>query len=198
VTVITPTVTGRDALLAGARASVAAQTLDPPPVHLVAVDHLHRGPGAVRNRLVRRATTEFVAFLDDDDLLDADHLATLVARARESGADVVASWWRWGDPPGPFPAPHLERFDADRLRSDNYIPVTVVARRAAVLAAGGFDRHDRYEDWALWLRMLDRGCRFEIVPRETWTYRLRPSGRTDAPRHTWRQRARHVRRRLGR
>jgi cellulose synthase/poly-beta-1,6-N-acetylglucosamine synthase-like glycosyltransferase len=60
----------------------------------------------------------------------------------------------------------------------NVIPVTVVARREAILDAGGFQPMDRFEDYALWLRMLELGHRFAYVKRETWTYRFLGGNRT--------------------
>jgi hypothetical protein len=198
ITVLTPSIRSREHLLVEAQASVRGQTVVPPPRHLVTIDRLQRGPAAMRNSMLRRTTTEWVAFLDDDDLMDPEHLELLLAKAEATGADVVSSWWRWMPPDGPFAAPRPDAFDAARLERENYIPITVLARTRAVLESGAFDRHDRYEDWALWLRMLDRGCKFAIVPRVTWSYRLGSEGRTARAPHTWKQRWRYVKDRLGR
>lgn len=49
----------------------------------------NRGSGAVRNRLLSQAQGEYIVFLDADDLLRPDALAQLVARAEQTGADMV-------------------------------------------------------------------------------------------------------------
>jgi hypothetical protein len=136
VTVITPTVPERAHLLETARGCAQRQTLQP-VAHLWRVDRRRRGPAAIPNRLVKQAESQWVAFLDDDDLIDDDHLEALHQVADASRADVVASWWRWDPEPGPFLAHRLAAFDADLLRTKNYIPVTVLARAEAIKAARG-------------------------------------------------------------
>jgi hypothetical protein len=193
VTVITPTVSSRAELLAEAAASVAAQTYGGTVVHAVRRDRFRRGPARTRNALLTGARTTWVAFLDDDDVLLPHHLELLVAEGERTDADVVGSQYRIeGDD-----AIHgHSEFDADEMRRGNYLPITVVARTDAVLKAGGFDPRDRYEDWGLWVRMLDTGATFTIVPEVTWVVRHRGDNRTFAERPTNRERVRFLQRRL--
>lgn len=173
VTVITPSLPSREHMLKEAVDSVACQTLKAND-HLIGVDWLNAGPAAVRNTLLEATTTEWVGFLDDDDILDRHHLDTLASAADR--ADVIGSYCRFsGDS---IPAQFCNRpYDRKALRRHGIFPITVLARRQAVLAAGGFGQ-ERYEDWALWNRMADQGCRFEIIPIVTWTYRLGHGNRT--------------------
>lgn len=164
VTVITASLPGRAHLLAEAIASVAAQTV--PAAHLIAVDAGH-GVAEVRNQLVAAATSEWVAFLDDDDLLDPNHLETLLAHA--AGHDVVIPHCRFDGPP--LPEQFCNRpFDRQTLRRHGIFPITVLARRQAVLDAGGFPT-EGWDDWELWKRMDRRRARFTVVAETTWTYR---------------------------
>ena len=192
VTVITPTLASRADLLAEATASVAAQTYTGPVVHAVGRDRFRRGPARMRNTLLTRATTRWVAFLDDDDVLLPRHLELLVGEGERTGADVVGSQYRVeGDD-----AVHGHVvFDADEMRRGNYLPPTVVARVDAVLRAGAFDPKDHYEDWGLWVRMLAIGATFTIVPEVTWVKRHRGGNRTFDRRPTTRERVRYLRRR---
>lgn len=173
VTVITPTLPSRQAMLMEAVDSVARQTLKAKD-HLIGVDWLAAGPAAVRNSLLEATDTEWVAFLDDDDVLDRHHLATLAEAVDR--ADVIGSYCRFsGDS---IPDQFCNRpYDRKALRRHGIFPITVIARRELVLAAGGFGE-ERYEDWALWNRMADQGCRIEIMPTVTWTYRLGHGNRT--------------------
>lgn len=178
ITVLTPTLPGRVALLEQAQASVAASTL--PVVHLIRADIERVGPAVIRTELLDETRTELVAFLDDDDLIDPDHLEQLAEALDRTGAELAWSYHRTegkGAPVTPRP-----RNDAQTLAmlegGRNVIPVTVLARLDAITEAGAFQPSDRYEDYALWLRMLALGHRFALVKRETWTYRFLGGNRT--------------------
>lgn len=181
VTVITPSLPGRIAELAECMQSVAEQTV--PVVHLIRPDIDRVGPAVIRSELLDEALTELVAFCDDDDLLDPDHVETLAVALKQGSAELAWSWHRTagaGAPRTPRPRSMSEaRSYLDGGR--NVIPVTVVARRSAILEAGGFQPMDRFEDYALWLRMLALGHRFAYVKRETWTYRFLGENRTWRP-----------------
>jgi glycosyltransferase involved in cell wall biosynthesis len=51
------------------------------------------GPPAARNIGIQAATSEWVLVIDDDDIASDGFIATLLAVARESGADVVGAPW---------------------------------------------------------------------------------------------------------
>lgn len=178
VSVITPSLPGRTRELAECMQSVAAQTV--PVVHLIRADVDRVGPAVIRTELLDEAQPGLVAFCDDDDLLDPDHVETLAAALAESGFELAWSWHRTAG----LGAPHTPRprsmGEARRYLAGgrNVIPVTVVARREAILEAGAFHPMDRFEDYALWMRMLALGHRFAYVKRETWTYRFLGENRT--------------------
>jgi hypothetical protein len=119
--------------------------------------------------------TEFVAFLDDDDELFPRHLELLAAEQARTGADVVYPWFEVVGGTDPFPEMYGKPFDLDRLRTGQYIPITVLARTEAVRAAGGFREQMNelgwtQEDWVLWLTMADQGRSFVHLPRRTWSW----------------------------
>jgi len=86
VTVITPTVPGREKLLEECIESVRKQTLQP-VAHLVLMDKDKEGPAVIRNRLLKQVETEWVAFLDDDDLLMPNHFDVHNTYMRSEGWD---------------------------------------------------------------------------------------------------------------
>lgn len=190
IAVITPSLPTRADKLADACASVSAQTL-PASVHLVGVDHARKGSVAVRNELVAAAHgCEWVAFLDDDDVLYPNHLELLHGAATRENADIVYSWCDVTGRAGWNPSRH---FDPQALRRGNYIPITCLVRRSTLAELGGFRPYDQWpaelqtfdggtfnghEDWDLWLRALDAGARFHCVPEPTWRYQLHPGSKT--------------------
>lgn len=177
VSVITAALPSRLVMLAEAQSTVAAQTVEPAE-HLVALDYARDGTGTVKTRLAAAARGEWVATLDDDDLLDKHHLETLTKAAC---GDVVYSWCRVDG------SEHLngsvnQAFDPDRLRGGNYIPATALIRRDLVADLGGWRRSadvpSGFEDWDFWLRALDAGAVFQCVPTVTWTYRFHQGNKT--------------------
>jgi hypothetical protein len=176
VTVVIPT-RDRPALLADALASVAAQ--DEPPARTLVVDDgsrepvavatggavelirhaVGRGVSAARNRGLEQVTTEWVAFLDDDDLWAPPKLARQLAAAAAAEAAVVWCAVLGVDdrrrPVGIVRAANPEGL-MPRLVRTNAIgsPSGVLARTELVRAVGGFDEElALLADWDLWLRL---------------------------------------------
>lgn len=175
VTVITPTLTERAGMLAELADDLAGQTFTGWRWS-IATDLDGRGPAAVRNELAAAATTEWLAFVDDDDRLDPDHLATLITWSVE--ADVVYTLCRVeGRDWLPDHDCHLKH-----LHEFNTIPVTSLVRRDLFLDAGGFPLGVRDEDWQLWRTLHALYARFVCVHHTTWTYRFHQVGRGN---RTW-------------
>lgn len=171
-----PTIPPRQHLLRRAVASVHAQTVRPTSIE-VALDVDHHGAAATRNRALAAATTKWLAFLDDDDEFLPQHLERCLAHAADTGADLVYPWFEvveGFDPLGWEGRP----FNADEMRRYNYVPVTVLVKRELVLDAGGFqNRTDglagaTWEDWHLWLALLDLGATFSHLPERTWRWHM--------------------------
>lgn len=169
--VLTPSIPERHELLAEAVRSVQSQT-HPVTAHIVGIDLRRQGPAVVRNRLLEAVpSNHWVTFLDDDDLWQANHLAALVRVQEATAADVVYSMCHITGRPGWDP--QFDTFDEDRLRQYNYIPLNGIMRAGMLRRAGGFPTDGRvYEDWGMWLNMLDLGASFACTGERTWTYRF--------------------------
>ncbi|HEY0590743.1 MAG TPA: PIG-L family deacetylase [Thermoanaerobaculia bacterium] len=149
-----------------------------PVAGVTLVEHqASRGRSAAMNAAVDRADTEWIAFLDDDDLYYPEHLATLTraAASRDATAwytDAVSTIYATGESGAPEIRSRLRTyargFDPEFLLFDNYIPLpTLLVRKKDVLRAGGFDpAFDLFEDWDFLIR-LSRLGRFERIPRLT-------------------------------
>jgi hypothetical protein len=156
----------------------------------IAVDHEHAGAAVTRNRALAGVVTEWTAFLDDDDTWSQGHIRSLLAAAETSGADVIYPWFTvisgW-DPLAEFEG---QPFNENVMReSQNFVPVTVLARTELVRSVGGFENRNESlapgaspcDEWGLWLKLLDAGAKFHHVNERTWHWRWgqNTSGRGD-------------------
>jgi len=186
-----PSIPPRGAMLRNAVNSVLIQQRQADRLCVV-VDAERRGVTAARNDAWRGlGEVDYVAFLDDDDVMYSNHLRLLERAAIESGADVTYPWFDVKDPwnrklpsflnVGDEPAENrpFDQASVDELASrSNFIPVTTLVRRIALERVGGFPRpgtarwpHEANEDWGLWRSMLDDGAIFYHLPARTWQWR---------------------------
>lgn len=181
----------RAPLLQQAIASAWSQSLLPDAM-IVAMDNEGLGAPATRARALGAVATDWVAFLDSDDLFLPAHLEALLGHALETGADYVYSWFHilqnlpsgaervidWdaerGD--GVFPPTHFTNdFDpADPIETT----ITVLVRAELAKAVGMRALADRVadgantgEDRAFTLDCLAAGAKISHLREFTWLWR---------------------------
>ena len=143
------------------------------------------GRSAAGNAGLSEARGEFLMFLDNDDLLFADH-AEILVRALLANPEAPAAYslgWEvptFYDQGGRYREgvpyhvrSHATRFEAQLLSRGNFLPIqNVLFRRGVFETHGGFDPEiDHLEDWNLWCRYAQSGD-FSYVPKTTSMYRV--------------------------
>lgn len=190
VTVVIPVHDREDALRA-AIGSALAQSL--PPARIVVVDdgshdgsaavaetfsvtllrhEQARGSGAARNTGIDAADTEWIAFLDSDDVWEPHHLATVAPELRDHvfvTTPMIDSFGRGrgnvtGRPQAVTPS---RLFFPENIVCTS----TVVARRSSIEAVGGFSDLPRAQDLDLFVKLLDEGTALAL-PTPTASYSI--------------------------
>lgn len=156
---------------------------DDPRVRLLRIEHSGL-PAVARNRGLASSESEFVAFLDGDDLWRPEKLErqlALVASRPEVGL-VHAGFEMLRDgslePYVPPPAMTEEGPQLERLAVGNYIAnSSVLLRRELLARRGAFDEDPRLrgtEDFELWLRLAPQ-TEFGYVDEPLMVYRFHPA-----------------------
>lgn len=134
------------------------------------LEQTNKGPGAARDAGVRAAGSDFVAFLDADDVWSQRKLADATATLRGRPIDLLGA--RFGSDAGPAALPDAREVTLRHLLVKNvFLTSTVVVRRAAYLQSSGFRADQRYsEDFRLWLELAARGFECAVLPVAHATY----------------------------
>lgn len=163
--------------------------LDKLGVRLITQQNLYLG--AARNRAAQETQSEYLLFLDDDDIAFPYLVQTLVTAAEATGADIVNCL----NPYMPESRRHESHPFPDRFdQKVFYVPMggplslaplencfgasTALIRRASLQALNGYTEQFGvgYEDFELYARALQAGLRIEICPIPLYLYEVdRPS-----------------------
>ncbi len=144
------------------------------PVRVVRQEN--KGVAAARNRGIREAAGELIAFCDADDALLPEHLERLVGVWDERGGIATANAY-WLLPGGigktryrgGVPKPDEQR---RAILEQNFVSPLSLFPRALVDEVGPFDEERRRaEDWDFWIRAIFVGHRVTLQPRPTALYR---------------------------
>jgi teichuronic acid biosynthesis glycosyltransferase TuaG len=160
-------------------------------VRYVRGDHL--GEAEARNRGLEEATGELVAFVDADDEWLPDKLARQVAfmERLDSSFSYTDSYLvqdgkrvRYSSLARPHSGQILEPLIDDWLDQAFLVPTEVMASRALLQGAGGFETGlptAGHVDYGLWLRLALQGTRFDYLDEPlALYYRGHPSISSDA------------------
>lgn len=151
---------------------------------------VNKGQAAARNTGIKESKSNWLAFIDCDDLWAPNHLESVLKTAEKSGADLV------------FTPAIL--FDSDSHDPDNYRlrplsedeknirPLSLLNRCFIVISSSmirsepirkldGFNEHPLMrgvEDLDLFMRLLESGAKFRMDPAATLFYRKHPESAT--------------------
>jgi glycosyltransferase involved in cell wall biosynthesis len=142
------------------------------PVEIIINDN-EGGAPKKRNDGFKKATQEFVMFCDDDILLPANYIQTLLDALKKHlecdfaypGYHGIVLHPETHPMHGNFEIPAIH-FDANALKYGNYISTMTLVRRDKFPM---FDESlKRLQDWDIWLTMVERGSKGILCPSLTF------------------------------
>ena len=135
------------------------------------VNQENRGLSEARMCGVAATSAQYIFPLDADDRL-APHCLSPLADALDRNPHAAVAW---GDLHTFGDAELVERkadeLDAWLITHINVVPGTSLIRRDALLAVGGWRLRHGYEDWDLWMSLVERGWKGVHLPIKMLLYR---------------------------
>ena len=119
----------------------------------------NEGPAKARDFGVSKCSkdSEYVVFIDDDDLLDK----TFLEIAYYSLSCNKGASWCYSDVVNFQGQQTLwnKQFSSEVMKNQNILTNQAMIRKSALIDVGGFSLEGRglYEDWILWLKLLAKG-----------------------------------------
>ncbi len=149
---------------------------------LMLIRQSNQGVVIARGNGAKAAAGEYIFFLDADDVIHPTYVEKLVAATRTSGAAFAYCDFEYFGLQNQIvrSCPWNKR----KLLYRNYIIAAALIERKAFDAVGGFsievNQKASFEDWDLWLSLVEAGYSGVYVPEPLFKYRLHGKGRNVA------------------
>ena len=139
------------------------------------VEQVNKGLSSARNTGIMNSTSDWILFLDSDDILKTNCLERMEQVINENPeADIVApSFKEFGIRDTEIIL--MENPTLEQFKVNNMIPYFSAIRRFALLEVGGYSSRMIYgwEDWHLWFDLLNRGKKLVTIPEVLVMYRTK-------------------------
>lgn len=142
----------------------------------------NQGLGKALNEGLKHCSYDLVARMDTDDIAKPDRFEKQIKVFQEyPELDVVGAWIDEFEEITSYiistrklPETHDEICQFAKKRNPENHPV-IMFRKKAVLAAGGYQHFPLFEDYYLWIRMLQDGAKFYNIQESLLYFRSSPA-----------------------
>ena len=140
------------------------------------------GLGKALNEGLKYCSYDLVARMDTDDIAKPDRFEKQIRAFQEHPElDVVGAWIDEFEETTSniistrkLPEVHDDICQFAKMRNPENHPV-IMFRKQAVLAAGGYQHFPLFEDYYLWIRMLQNGAKFYNIQESLLYFRFSPA-----------------------
>ncbi len=138
------------------------------------ISQVNKGLPSARNTGLMNCKTDWILFLDADDILLPDCVEKIFEKIKKSDSDVIGlSFKEFGIRNTEIrlmPRPSINDF-----KSGNRIGYCSAIKKEVLLEIGGYSPKMLwgYEDFHLWFNLLSRGKIIETIPEILWLYRTK-------------------------
>ena len=144
-----------------------------PKVRVIAAEH--KGVMHARNLAIEHARGECICALDADDVLERTYFEKAVKLLDEDDSVAFVSCWlkTFGDEEWIW---QQDRCDLVALLGECTVATPSLVRKSALMVVGGYDAsmpEQGYEDWDLWISLVEKGFSGKIIPEVLFFYRRR-------------------------
>lgn len=157
-----------DSLANRALMSVKSQTVQPDEIIRCHSSTLQKA----RNNGAAQATSDWLLFLDADDTLDKNYVASMLSGEGDLRYPSIVRVFSDHET-GPVLLP------SSPLLRHNYMVIGTLIRRVQFQKIGGFDDWPIYEDWALWIKAWIDGARSRPCPDAVYRVSVREGSRNN-------------------
>ena len=143
---------------------------------------VNQGLGKALNEGLKHCSYDLVARMDTDDIAKPDRFEKQIRVFQEHPElDVVGAWIDEFEETTSniistrkLPEVHDDMCQFAKKRNPENHPV-IMFRKQAVLAAGGYQHFPLFEDYYLWIRMLQNGAKFYNIQESLLYFRFSPA-----------------------
>jgi teichuronic acid biosynthesis glycosyltransferase TuaG len=139
------------------------------------------GVAETRNKGVRLARGEYIAFLDADDYWETDKLKKQLALIREKDAVICSTARELMNPDGVLTGyiiPVRTEFSFKDLLKQNYINCSSVLMKREVALEFPMHHDDSHEDYIMWLEVLKKYGKGYAINEPLLKYRITNTGKS--------------------
>lgn len=135
---------------------------------------VNRGTGATRNLAVKHSTGEFLLPIDADDLIAPTYIEKVLAKILAEDADAGYSNVQQFGLKNEIKVPQAS---IPEILSGGFPYNTLIVKREAFDAVGGYKSNLEIEDTQFWLYVLETGRKFVHVEEPLYFYRMHLASR---------------------